>query len=148
MVPNTEEIVTFTLDRSRKLLFDYPAQMELERQTGLGLLELVSKLLGAVSPRLLTTALWVGMKHAGEKLPPLKDMDPVMEKSRLADYEYVEGGETKTGHVNNGYLASQVVKALNLAGALGEPNEDFRPVAAEENGSATPDPTGAPLKSM
>ena len=131
MTPDSEEIVTFTLDRQRKLLFDYPAQMELERLTALGLLELVSKLLGAVSPRLLTTTLWVGMKHAGEKLPALKDMDPIMERARLSEYEYVEGGETKKGHVNNGYLASQAVKGLNLAGALGEPNEDFRPTAAD-----------------
>ena len=142
MTPNSDEVVEFTLDRPRKLLYDYPAQMELERQTGLGLLELTSKLLGAVSPRLLTAALWVGMKHAGEKLPPLKDMDPVMEKARLAEYEYVEGGEAKKGRVNNGYLASQVVKALNLAGALGEPNDDFKPTA--NGGDPDADPTRAP----
>jgi hypothetical protein len=122
---NSNDIVEFTFDHPRrKLLYDIPGQIELEEKTGLGMLELSTKVTFSVSPKLIKIALWVGMKHAGEKVPSLKEFDTLYEKARLQTYEYIEKGETKVGHVNNAYLGEQILKALNRAGAVGEPADD------------------------
>ena len=141
---DSDEVLEFTFDRTRKLLADYPAQIELEAKTGLGMQELWTALILKVSPKLIMTSLWVLMKHAGEKIPPLKDFDVLMEKARGQRYEYVEKGETKTGHVTNAYLAKQIVDCLKRNHALDEYEDEAEASAADDEGEGRrPDPTSA-----
>lgn len=131
---DSHEVIEFTFDKPRKLLADYPAQIELETKTGLGMQELWTALVLKISPRLIMTSLWVLMKHAGEKVPPLKEFDVLMERARGREYEYTEKGQTKTGHVTNAYLAKQIVDALRRGHAFDEVEDEAKSGADDDAG--------------
>lgn len=142
---DAHEVVDISFDKPRKLLADVPAQLELETKTGLGMRELHWTLVGKLPPKLIRTASWVLMKHAGEKLPPLNEnFDALYGQALGKPYEHTEKGVADTGRVTNAYLASRIVKALKLGHALDEDAED---ASAGTGGDETVDPTSGPSPS-